>query len=80
MYVSSKGDMRTEMTINNSAIKGKNDAPMVLIGHSSKPHESILIDDSAKIYTVNHFNSSDLNSDEKVQSTVTKVGEENIGF
>ena len=81
MYVSSKGDMRVEMTVHNSAAVNRSDAPIVLIGHSSKPHESILIDDSAKTYTVNHFDSSDFNTGEKIQSTVTKMGEEKIlGF
>ncbi|HEV8082318.1 MAG TPA: DUF4412 domain-containing protein [Chitinophagaceae bacterium] len=81
MYVSSKGDMRTEMNMSNSASPNKNVLPMVLIGHSNKPNESISIDDEKKTYTINHIIPEDLNTGEKMQSTVTKVGEEKIlGF
>jgi predicted small secreted protein len=81
MFVSSKGDMRTEMNLTNSVSGNKNSAPIVLIGHSDKPDESVSIDDSAKTYTVNHINRTDLNTGEKTQSTVTKIGDEKIlGF
>lgn len=81
MFVSSKGDMRTEMNLANSASGNKITAPMVLIGHSDKPDESVSINDSAKTYTINQISSADLNTGEKTQSTVTKIGDEKIlGF
>jgi Domain of unknown function (DUF4412) len=81
LYISSKGDMRSEMNMTSSLVKNKTSAPIVTIGHSNKPDESIIIDDDAKTYTINHFNTSDFNTGEKVQSTVTKIGEEKImGF
>ncbi len=81
MYVSSKGNIRTEMNLSNSASPNKNLLPIVLIGHADKPNESISIDDEKKSYTINHINPDDLNTEEKMQSTVTKVGEEKIlGF
>ena len=81
MYVSSKGDMRVEMNFTNSMSPNKNAAPIIIIGHSDKPDESISVDDSAKTYTVNHIDRNDLNTGEKIQSSVTKVGEEKmLGF
>lgn len=81
MYVSSSGDTRVEMTMENSAMRGKGPVTIVTIGHSSKPNESISIDDSAKTYSVNHFNDSDLTTGEKIKSSATKIGEDNIlGF
>jgi hypothetical protein len=81
MYVSSKGAMRTEMNMTNSASGHKNPVLMVHIGHTDKPNKSISIDNEKKTYTVNHINPADLNTGEKMQSTVTKVGEEKIlGF
>jgi hypothetical protein len=53
----------------------------VIIGHSDKPDESIILDDAAKTYTINHINQNDLNTGEKIQSAVTKIGEEKmLGF
>ena len=81
MYVSSKGDMRSEMNLTSSANGNKTSAPIILIAHADKPGESILIDDSAKTYTVNHLDSTDLNTGFKTESTATKIGEEKIlGF
>ena len=81
MYISSKGDMRVEMKFTNSMSPDKKADPIVIIGHSDKPDESISIDDSAKTYTVNHISNDNLNSGEKTQSTATKIGEEKIlGF
>ncbi|HEY5408087.1 MAG TPA: DUF4412 domain-containing protein [Ginsengibacter sp.] len=81
MFVSAKGDMRMEMQIHNSANGDKASAPIILIAHADKPGESIGIDDSAKTYTVNHFDSADLNTGFKTQSTASKIGEEKIlGF
>jgi hypothetical protein len=81
MYVSSKGAMRSEMNFSNSLNPNAHSAPIVVIGHSDKPDQSIIIDDSAKTFTINHINRGDLDTKEKIQSTVTKAGEENImGF
>jgi Domain of unknown function (DUF4412) len=78
MYISSKGDMRTERHMSNSAYSQRAAMPMVLIGHSNKPDESIIIDDSAKTYMIHHIDTADLNAGFKTESTVTKVGEEKI--
>lgn len=81
MYISSKGDMRAEMNTTTS-FKGKNTSvPLVTIGHSDKPNESISIDDASKTYSFNHFNDNDFNTGMKIESAVTKIGEEKImGF
>ncbi len=81
MFVSSKGDMRSEMNMINSFKGNKSSAPIIVIAHSNKPDESIIIDDSAKTYTINHIKREDLDTKEKTESTVTKVGEEKVlGF
>lgn len=82
MYISAKGDTRMEMSTETS-YNGKNASiPLVVIGHSDKPTESIYIDDSAKTFTVNHFADSNLVTGMSRQTiSVTKVGEEKIlGF
>lgn len=81
MYVSSKGDMRSEMEIHNSANGSQPSAPIIMIAHADKPGESFDIDDSAKTYTINHIDSSNLNTGEKINSIATKIGDEKImGF
>src|SRR4029077_1290389 len=60
LYLSSAGDARSEMDMSNSAQKIKPSPPIVLIGHSDKPTESILIDDDKKTYTINHFSPDSL--------------------
>ena len=79
MYISSKGDMRVEMNMTNSFKGNTSSTPIVTIGHSDKPNESISIDDSAKTYSYNHFSDSDFVTGEKIKTlSVTKVGEEKI--
>ena len=81
LYISSKGDMRSEMNMTSSLVKNKTSAPIVTIGHSDKPDESIIIDDDAKTFTINHIDQNGFNTGEKIQSTVSKIGEEKImGF
>ncbi|MEO8852435.1 MAG: DUF4412 domain-containing protein, partial [Ginsengibacter sp.] len=82
MYVSAKGDMRTEADIKSSMNGNKETAPMILIGKADKPTESISIDDSAKTYTVNQIDTGKIGNDEmKITSTATKIGNEKImGF
>jgi hypothetical protein len=81
MFVSSKGNMRSEMEVQNSADGNKTSAPIIIIAHADKPGESIDLDDSAKTFTIDHFDSSDLNAGEKITSTATKVGDEKVmGF
>ena len=78
MYVSSKGDMRVEMHSDMSFKGHRSPIPMVLIGHSNKPYESIIIDDSTKTYIVHHIDTADLSQGIKTESTVTKIGEEKV--
>ncbi len=81
MFVSSGGDMRIEMSTVSSFNGNKSTVPIVIIGHSDKPDESISIDDSTKTYSIIHFNPEDFDTGEKITSTVTKIGEEKIlGF
>lgn len=81
MYVSSKGDMRSEMSTVSSLNGNKITAPIIIIAHSNKPDESIIIDDSAKTYSINNINRNALDMKEKIKSTVAKVGEDKIlGF
>ena len=81
MFVSSKADMRVEMHI-NSGVNGQQARPeMILIGHANKPNESIIINDSAKTYTVHSIDTADLNTGFKTEATVTKIGEDKVmGF
>jgi Domain of unknown function (DUF4412) len=77
-YVSAKGDSRKEININSTYGGKTNSSQVIAIGHIDKPDESILIDDETKTYTVNHIDRSDQNPAEKIQSTVTKIGNEKI--
>ncbi len=82
IYISSKGDVRSEMTTAIS-YNGKNSTTTdVTIGHADKPDESIVIDSDTKTYSVMHFNDSELSPDLKVQIlSVTNEGSEKIiGF
>ena len=81
MYVSAKGDMRSEMQVHNSMDKNKESAPIIMIAHADKPGESIEIDDSAKTYTINQRDTGNIDTGEKISSTATKIGDEKImGF
>lgn len=81
MFVSSKGDMRVEMHSDMDFKGHKSPIPMVLIGHASKPDESIIIDDSAKTYIIHHIDTADLNAGMNTHSVVSKVGEDKVlGF
>lgn len=80
-YISSKGDMRTEGDWTITYQGKQNPVQIVAIGHADKPDESIDLDDSAKTYTVTHFNPEDFKTGVKTQSSVSKIGEEKImGF
>lgn len=82
MYVSAKGSIRTESLVTNSMAGKKVSSPIVLLAKADRPGESIMLDDSAKTYTVNHLDSSGEESDGmKITSSATKVGNETIiGF
>ena len=45
MYISSKGDMRVESNTSTTIAGNKNSVTIVIIGHSDKPDESIILDD-----------------------------------
>jgi hypothetical protein len=81
ILISSKGDMRNEINMTNSFSGNKHSSTIVVIGHSDKPDESISIDDEEKTYTINHIDRDNQNTGEKIQSAVSKIGEEKIvGF
>lgn len=77
-YISSKGDMRTEVDMTITYQGKQNPVQTVTIGHADKPDETIDLDDSAKTYTVTHFNPEDFKTVVKTQSSVSKIGEEKI--
>jgi hypothetical protein len=81
LYVSSDGGLRSEMDMSNpAAIKS---APIVSLGNKDKPNQSIMIDDSARTYTVNTIDTSAASSNDplKLSSTVTRLEEEKVlGF
>jgi hypothetical protein len=81
IYLAADGKMRKEMQLTNPAKPDKT-APIVSIGSADKPMESILIDDDAKTWTVNHLDSADLdNAMIHMTSTVTKLDNEKVmGF
>ncbi len=78
LYVSAKGDFRKEININSTYAGKTNSSQIIAIGHIDKPDESILIDEETKTYTINHIDRNDLNTGEKIKSTVTKIGNEKI--
>lgn len=82
MYVSAKGDMRTVADIKSSMNGNKVTAPVIMLARADKPTESIDIDDSAKSYTINQIDTGKIgNSEMKINSTATKIGNETImGF
>lgn len=77
-YVSSKGDMRAVVDWTMTYQGQQNPVHDVTIAHADKPDESIDLDDSAKTYTVTHFNPEDFKTVVKTQSSVSKIGEEKI--
>ena len=82
LYVSSGGNVRSEMDMTNSAVKKTKSGPIVLIASKDKPNQSISIDDDAKTYTINIIDTADFGNDPfKMVSTVTNMGSEKImGF
>jgi hypothetical protein len=78
LYLSSAGNARTEMDIPLAATNGKAVSPVVTIGNPDKPNESISIDEDKKTYTVNHINIDSIQYPGKIQSVVTKIGEEKL--
>jgi Domain of unknown function (DUF4412) len=81
LYVSSSGGLRMEMDMSNPAVAKS--APIVSIGNKDKLTQSIVIDDSAKTYTVNTMDTSSSSSNDlmKLSSTLTKLEEEKVlGF
>ena len=81
MFISAKGDMRSEMNMVSTFKGNMNAVPIVVIAHSTKPDESIILDDSSKTYSINQIEHADVDTKDKTVSTVTKVGEDKIlGF
>ena len=80
MYLSSSGKARVEMLMAKN-IAGDKPVTFVLLGSYDKPNQSIILDDETKTYSINHINRDSLGIAEKIQSSVTKVGEDKIlGF
>jgi len=86
MYLAANGKVRMEMhmgmDVDANGKQLKERLPIILLGNSDNPTETIDLDDSAKTLTRNHVDTAALaSSGMKIQSTVTKAGEDNIlGF
>jgi hypothetical protein len=84
LYVSAAGNLRSEMGMTNPALKKDKSAPAVIIASKDKPNQSISIDDDTKTYTLNMMDTASSSSSDdpfKLESVVTKAGEETImGF
>ena len=79
LYLSSKGNVRMEMSRPIPTADGKGKlANLIVIGNSDKPNETITIDDDKKTYTINHIDSDSIKSPLKMQSVATKIGEEKL--
>lgn len=79
LYLSSKGNVRMEMSRPVAGADGKGLlANLVVIGSSDKPNETITIDDDKKTYTINHIDADSIKNPFKTQSVATKIGEEKL--
>lgn len=81
IFLAADGKMRKETQMTNPAKPDKS-SPIVAIGSAGKPMESIIIDDDAKTWSMNHIDSADLdNKAMHMTSTVTKLNNERVlGF
>jgi hypothetical protein len=81
MFLAADGRIRKETQMANPAKPDKS-SPIVMIGSADKPMESIIIDDDAKTWSVNHIDSADLdNKAIHMTSTVSKMNNEKVlGF
>lgn len=80
MYLSSSGKARVENSMAKN-VAGDKPVTFVILGSSDKPDQSIVLDDEAKTYSINHIDRDSLGVAEKMQSSATKIGEEKIlGF
>ena len=78
MFLAADGKMRKETQMANPAKPGKS-SPIVMIGSADKPMESIIIDDDAKTWSVNHIDSADLdNKAMHMTSVVAKLNNEKV--
>jgi hypothetical protein len=81
LYLSAGGGARSEMDVDNPAIKKDKSGPMINIATKDKPNQSISLDGDTKTYTVNTLDSGEFSSPYKTESSVSKVGEEKLlGF
>ena len=79
LYLSSKGNVRMEMSRPIPTADGKGLlANLIVIGSSDKPNETITIDDDKKTYTINHIDADSIKNPLKTQSVATKIGEEKL--
>jgi len=80
IFLADNGKVRMEMDLLRD---GKYTTAIVSVGDANNPNQSMLIDDSAKTYTINHVDSADLNSGDgsNTKYAVSKIGQEQIaGF
>lgn len=77
MFLADNGKVRMEM---NLLRDGKYTTAMVSVGDASTPNQSMLLDDSAKTYTINHIDTASLNTSDgsNTKYAVSKIGEEQI--
>ncbi len=80
VYLADNGKVRMEVGLLRD---GKYTTEMVSVGDANNPNQSMLLDDSAKTYTINHVDSADLNAGDgsNTKYAVSKIGQEQIaGF
>jgi hypothetical protein len=78
MFLATNGKVRHEMVM---TMNGRPSMKIIAIGDIAHPYESTELDDSAKTYTVNHIDTSELSDGSQKKITVTKIGNEKInGF
>ena len=80
IFLADNGKVRMEMDLLRD---GKYTTAMVSVGDANNPNQSMLLDDSAKTYSINHIDTADLKTGDgsNTKYAVSKIGQEQIaGF
>jgi hypothetical protein len=78
IYLSGDGHARIERDMPTRQGAENKFSHMVIIGYSGKPTESTILYEKNKTYSVIHFDSLKMPAAMKIESTVSKAGEEKI--
>jgi len=78
LYISGDGHVRVERDLNfGTAGQGKS-IHMIILAYTGKPGESIMINESQKTYSIIHIDSLKIPANMKMESNVTKIGDEKV--